>query len=305
MLARKLGLLLAFSAIWAPGLARAGSIGFSLTNAPNPSGDRIVTVVDSETGNPVAGAAVTIAPVSATPATPATAPAGTAPAPLITDDQGQVRAPDAGDQPQMVSITHDGYASLTVLGVRTPRMVAELKALPQQAFPVASGLLEGFASRHHLSLRGGDLNAGLVMPALSAEDIVSFNISDFVSPFDDTIDVNGPRKIPTNVVLPDQDVGFLFWNFHFDKPGYRLPVAPGRSMLLTGVQTEASAFDIITVGGHHGSSGYAMLNKLGFKMMGTAPVNRPTADFESDIFLTNALAPKYEVLVSAPRSRRT
>ena len=270
-------------------IARAGSIGFSLIDSSNPSGDTMVTVLDDDTGKPVSGAAVSVGIIGETAQNPVPS--------AITDNQGQIHFPRplAGNQRLSVMVTKDGYASLAVLGVQAPQMVAQLKSLPAQTQAVASGTLEGFARR-----RGGSLNVGLVIPVLSASNLVDFDVNQFVSPLTDTIDVNGAKKIPSNLVLPDQDVGFLFWNFHFNKPTYRLPVQPGRDVMLMGVQAEASAFDLITVGNHHGSSGVAMLNKLNFKRVGTAPAVTPQGDFESNVFMTESLAPKHQISVSVP-----
>jgi hypothetical protein len=300
MIIRKRCLVFLFSVLMIPltgNIARAGSIGFSLIDSSNPNGDTVVTVLDDDTGKPVSGATVAVGNLGETSHNPVPS--------AITDNLGQIHFPRpvAGNQPLSVMVTKDGYASLTVLGVQTPQMVAQLKSLPVQTQAIASGTLEGFGGkglRHSGPKRGGSLNVGLVIPVLSASDLVDFDVNQFVSPLTDTVDVNGPKKIPSNLVLPDQNVGFLFWNFHFDKPQYRMPVQPGRELMLMGVQAEASAFDLITVGSHHGSSGVAMLDKLNFKKVGTAPAVTPQGDFESDVFMTEPLAPKHQITVSVP-----
>ena len=61
----------------------------------------------------------------------------------------------------------------------------------------------------------------VVIPALRREDLLSFNLQEFISPQNDTISVLGQEiNIPSNVTLPTQDQNYIF-PITISKPNYR------------------------------------------------------------------------------------
>ncbi len=70
----------------------------------------------------------------------------------------------------------------------------------------------------------GKVDFGMVIPAMSRESMLSFDISSVISPQNDTIEIIGNAvDIPSNVTLPNQEETYIF-PITLDKPDYRVYV---------------------------------------------------------------------------------
>jgi hypothetical protein len=67
----------------------------------------------------------------------------------------------------------------------------------------------------------GKVDFGMVIPAISRENMLSFDIGSIMSPQNDTIEIIGNSiDIPSNVTLPNQTENYIF-PITLDKPAYR------------------------------------------------------------------------------------
>lgn len=260
----------------------AQSLGFSISRGPADN-ELVVDVLDERDRSPVAAARVLVGESLQSPQQDSVT--------AFTDAQGRARfAPLSGLK--AVTVERPGLLRFSVVGVAPgSRLTAYLRAPRDQASDIlANGTLTGWQDR------GNRVKAGLVFRTLEAADLLEFNLSSLISTLEDTIDVFGKRRVPSNVVLPDQRVSIVIGSIRLNKPDFRLPMSPRQEVRLGGVQGDAAATDLI---GKH--RGFEILNKLRFRRLALAPQSVDArSDFHQDLNADIALAPAHDVTVDRP-----
>lgn len=81
--------------------------------------------------------------------------------------------------------------------------------------------VKGTATDFGRLITDGKVDFGMVIPAMSRESMLSFDISSVMSPQNDTIEIIGNTvNIPSNITLPEQEESYIF-PITLDKPDYR------------------------------------------------------------------------------------
>jgi hypothetical protein len=161
----------------------------------------------------------------------------------------------------------NGHGAVSFLENVAHRISMELPATPGDSYATLNGRLTGFKDNEDEN-KG---SAGLVAKAMEITDLVQLDSSSFISPLKDTIDLLGPRNIPSNIVLPDQTFPVYFIPIHVNKPTYRLPMLAGSSSRYFGVTGTLLVQDAVNA--IRGGSAWDIVNLLEFQKVGvSAPV---------------------------------
>ena len=260
--------------------AGANTLGFSVSGTAANSKSLAVTVLDDETNFPLPDVEVSVSDTTGSQAIRSGK----------SNASGFITFTNISQAPQTFVFKKTGYVNMSVIGVTSSQITTHLQPL-KSALPelMSSGTISGFQN-----LGGSTVHAGLVLKSLSALDLLSFDIAEFVSPLKDEIDVLGRKiQLPSNTVLPDQTLEFGM--IHLNKPLYRLPLKKDKSVLLAGIQGTANVSDL-----QGGSGSLDILNKLTFIGMGKAQTFKPVSDVSLDIDATTPLSEKHQVTVTAP-----
>jgi hypothetical protein len=217
----------------------------------------------------------------------------------VRDDQTLAEITDAQIDTSTagtITVTHAGYTAVTLIGVSEGQVTIFLKPLaPVNSGPVVSGTMGNYTVSDDSSMA----RAGLVYSALSADQLVDFQMSAIISPLKDTIDVYGSRQIPSNIVLPQQSVSIVLGSVSLNKPNYRLPVTSGISTVFAGMQGEIKASDLTSLATSGGSVSPSILNDVTFDAIGFTQPFTTTADMSLDVPATYQLTGSVQVSASA------
>lgn len=283
----------------APGLeAWAGrSIGFSISDSLEAAkdDDLKVTVYDEITGLPIEGAVVTVEEEwafgsSATASRETTNSEGSATFIMVFKEQGKLVH-------RGVSVEMAGYAGVSVVGLQSNEAQFFLRPSGEaREEAIVSGAFTGwlpFVPSTNL------VRAGLVFQSASALDLLYFNAGSFISPLYDEIDVFGRHRVPSNLVIPKQDIFLPIGSVTLHKPLYRLPVPAGVTTRFAGVQGEIAVSALLpALGG--GRMTVDLLNRLKFTRVGRSDSFTPRGDMKKDFEATVNLTPRHEVTVRIP-----
>lgn len=209
---KKLALLLAFPALL---------IGCSEDSKPKPkpkdelrqTGEVSIQAaaiqVSDEAGSPLAGAKVLIGSAAGVPFANNF---------LTADAQGQVAIPADWVDAQPVTVQAAGYVRMTHLA-RQPGPLT-FKLHKTNAPPKYE--LNGVTNNHPIVERDGNLDVGLVMSALTRNDVMAFDINKVISSDIDKMSVLGQEiEIPSNITIPKQKESYVL-PVTLEKPRYRL-----------------------------------------------------------------------------------
>lgn len=238
----------------------AQTLGFSLSGSGSA-----ISVVDEDTMAPIADATIT-----------------------VVDSLGA----------KMITVTKSGYSTITLVGVKNTNVKIFLKPLPAE--DAKDILLKGTMGEWRIPDESDDIHAGLIFPALNPYFLLDFDTSYFLSPLKDTINVFGPRKLPSNVVLPEQRVAVLFTTIELNKPLYRLPVRPSRPIYLASAKMSmpVSALGALKDDLHTMISP-DIVNKATFSHVGLTGLVTPNKDMSLQAPAQMEVEKKYTVTVSA------
>jgi hypothetical protein len=286
------GLLAVLFLLASPNFATAtpASIGLGTTIAPR--GDMLeVEITDRDTGTELQSVSVSIQSLDGTEAYHST----------LSNRSGRAQVSGLNaSSTYRVEIELATYTTTTLFtrpGLKLQIAMRPTRDLASAAPTVrASGVIRSWPSNP----RG--IQAGLVFSSLSASDLLGFGVEALISEEDDIVNIYGDRKIPSNMVLPDQRLPILLGRARLNKPVYRLPFksASGSMKRLTSIQGEISSSDILFNGGES----YKILNKTRFKQLGiSSPFALPTIDFSRDLDAPLALQPASTLLAPVPPFR--
>lgn len=272
---------------WICSNAFSQSIGFSITDASTP--DHLnVTVLDEATQTPIAGAQVSITDSIGF---------GTPIDRMKSDGRGEVWFSNRSPAPKTVTVTGVGYATLSVVGVETGAMTAYLHPIATNVQTVLStGTINGWTG---VGEDTSIAHAGLVFQTVSALDLLNFQISNFVSPLKDKIDLGiiGKKDVPSNIVIPKQDVSYSFFTITLDKPNYRLPIPAGQTLGLTGVEVAAHVDDLVTFA-QNKQYNVSILNKIEFQRIGVTAPFTANKDIQNNVDASQTLTPAHTVTIA-------
>lgn len=138
---------------------------------------------------------------------------------LTTNSAGQVDLPAGWNQTLPVTIQAAGFIRATYMAQSPGKMTITLRPSKntQGQFEVKGASLD-------LPVKNGDdqVDFGLVMPAFTRLDLLSFDLNTVISSQTDRITAVGQDiDVPSNISLPRQNENYSFFNITLDKPIYR------------------------------------------------------------------------------------
>jgi hypothetical protein len=138
---------------------------------------------------------------------------------LTTNSLGQVMAPAEWTQALPITVQAPGFVRTTFIA----QMPDDIKIVlhPTKSTPVQYEV-KGLAQ--DLPVKNGDdqFDFGIVMPAFTKMDLLSFNLESIISPNSDRITALGQNiNIPSNISLPKQSEYYSIVNITLDKPAFR------------------------------------------------------------------------------------
>ncbi|MGK5082156.1 hypothetical protein WDW37_02540 [Bdellovibrionota bacterium FG-1] len=285
--------LLGFAAgtlLWMGHNAQAETLGFSLSQARPPGAaldDLAVLVLDEENGLPLSDAKITLADTLKDEDSAARG---------ITGQDGTLLFRGALTRHPALTVSREGFSTLSLVGIQSPQLTVYLKPLPLTEWVTFSGQMTGWAPRPNSDV----ISAGLVFKSLSVFDLIHFDASSFISPLKDTIDVFGSHEIPSNLILPEQDISIFFGSITLNKPTYRLPILKNRSIRLATVQGTIATTDVLAMIQGGGKLSLNLLNKLKFQRSGLSDVVTTEGDRSIDVNAAFRLRPCHRVSVKNP-----
>lgn len=128
-------------------------------------------------------------------------------------------------------------------------------------------------------------SVGFVAKTIEIDDLVQLDSGVFISPVSDTIDVMGSRKIPSNIVLPDQTFTIYFFPIHVNKPVYRLPVRQDSKDRFFGISGILDAEEAVSA--IRNSDPFGIINALETKKVGVSGLVSIPKSTESQVISLN------------------
>lgn len=138
---------------------------------------------------------------------------------LTVNDAGQVEVPAEWTMPTSITVHAAGYMRVTYLNQQPGAFTFKLRKLASdRRYEV-----RGVATKQPVVDFDGWVDFGLVIPALSKADMLSFDLNTIVSPQKDQISVIGQTlKVPSNISLQAQRERYALFTINLDKPAYRI-----------------------------------------------------------------------------------
>ncbi|MBS1972014.1 MAG: hypothetical protein JSU04_17010 [Bdellovibrionales bacterium] len=144
---------------------------------------------------------------------------------MTADAAGHIDLPAGWTDAQAVTIEAPGHVRATYFaqtpGDRTYRLRKRSNTNTTQ-FEV-----KGTTTGHNIQDRDGIIDFGLVIPAMTRNDFLAFNIDAVISPQSDVITILGQdAEVPSNITFPKQKESYIL-PVTIDKPNYRTYFAEG------------------------------------------------------------------------------
>lgn len=138
---------------------------------------------------------------------------------LTADENGLVEIPAEWTSAQAITVQAEGYMRLTYLNQEPGAMTLRLRVQPTKIQHEVTGITPNLPIQH----KDGWTDFGLVMPAFSKLDMLSFSMDRVISPQTDRITPLGQQiDVPSNIALPEQEEKFGIFTVKLDKPVYRI-----------------------------------------------------------------------------------
>jgi len=144
---------------------------------------------------------------------------------LTADAQGHINLPAGWSETTAVTIEAPGHVRATYFaqtpGDRTYRLRKIVNGNTTQYE------VKGVTQGHNTVDRDGFIDFGLVIPAMTRNDFMSFNVDSVISPQNDVLSILGQEaEIPSNITLPKQKESYML-PVTIEKPTYRTYFAEG------------------------------------------------------------------------------
>lgn len=138
---------------------------------------------------------------------------------LTADANGQIEIPAEWTAALPVTVQAPGYMRLTYMSQEPGALTLKLRPLSKQIQHEVTGTTADLPIKN----KDGFVDFGLVMPAFTKMDMLSFNMNSVISPQSDQISILGQDiKVPANISLPRQDEKYSLFTATLDKPLYRI-----------------------------------------------------------------------------------
>ncbi len=138
---------------------------------------------------------------------------------IEADQQGMFLAPTGWTTAQVVTVSAPGYVRASYFGQIPRGQSFQLRQAVQSSRFELKGVGTGFQVKDKDDLA----DFALVMPAMNRQALFGFDMSMFISPINDTIEVYGNKMgIPSNVTLPRQKENYGIFPVTLEKPTYRM-----------------------------------------------------------------------------------
>lgn len=150
---------------------------------------------------------------------------------LKTDDTGKANVPADWKAALPLTVQAPGYVTSTVPSAQPGHHTIQITRQEGQQEIEIKGTTNGYGRL----IQDGKVDFGLVIPALSREQMLAFDVSAMISPHVDTIEIIGNKiNLPSNIALPQQTETYIF-PIDFNKPDYRLYVRQPGAYKMTAV----------------------------------------------------------------------
>ncbi len=137
---------------------------------------------------------------------------------IATDASGRAALPAAWINAEPVTIDAPGYVRATYYAQMPGAHHYQLRKKTGMSQYEVSGITQG----HNVVDKDDFIDFGLVIPALTRNDLMAFDLAAVISTQMDTISILGQTvEIPSNVTLPRQRESYIL-PVTIEKPGYRL-----------------------------------------------------------------------------------
>ncbi len=138
---------------------------------------------------------------------------------LTADADGRIEIPAQWNTTEPITVHAPGYMRLTYLNQEPGALNIRLRAQPTKIQHEVTGTTLNLPIVH----KDGWADFGLVMPAFSKLDMLSFSMDRVISPQTDRITPLGQQiDVPSNISLPSQEEKFGIFTVKLDKPIYRI-----------------------------------------------------------------------------------
>ncbi len=135
-----------------------------------------------------------------------------------SDDKGDVIVPQDWVSGLPVTIEAPGYLRATFYDQLPQGQSFALRSADQNESIEVKGDTRGYGRL----VKDGVLDVGIVLPAATRGALIQFDMSSFISPEVDILDIMGQQiALPSNIAIPKQTESYIF-PITFDKSGYRL-----------------------------------------------------------------------------------
>jgi hypothetical protein len=186
---------------------------------------------------------------------------------LTTNAAGTAMAPADWKAALPVTVQAPGFITTTI-PVAMPGMLT-IQLTPQESGNEIE--IKGTTSGFGTMVDNGKVQFGLVIPAVSRQQMLAFDMSTVMSPQTDVISVLGQNiEIPSNLTLPKQTVTYIF-PITLDKPDYRTYVRSSGDYLMTATHGNFPLSKVIS-DMKAGKSIFEMINYFTFAEGGTRQV---------------------------------
>lgn len=259
------------------------SLGFSLKQEPSLIGKVEVTVQDDSTEAALMGAQIRIEERVFDASTIV----------QTTGTSGQLSLDwDTRVKKYNLTIDKTGYSRLTLIGISANQVSVFLKPIAE-----TPRLASGHSDVWLPSLGRSTIQAGIVFKSLSPTQFISFDLGGLLSPLKDQIDVWGKRDVPSNVVFPDQTISVIIGSSRINKPDYRLPLRPSKTLSLTHLQLKVKVSDLLS--DVQNKKGISTINHLTFTQSEVSPDSLNSGNLSQDFKSPQPILPaKYTVTVN-------
>lgn len=165
--------------------------------------------VTDDAGNPLAGAKVLIGNAAGQPFADNF---------LVADANGQIAVPAGWTDAQPVTVQAPGFVRVTYFAREPGALTFKLNRVNQAPQFELGGVTTG----HPVVDRDGNMDVGLVMSALTRNDVMAFDLNKVISSDTDKISVLGQEvELPSNVTVPKQKESYVL-PVTIEKAKYRL-----------------------------------------------------------------------------------
>ncbi len=214
-----------------------------------------------------------------------------------TNQHGSFAIPAQWNTSEPLTVTAAGYITTTFFNVAPKPAVFEINTVDSKNDIAIKGSTTGFQNPG----QNGQMDFGLVYPALSRRQMAQFDVSSVISTRFDKIPVSFTSvSVPSNLTLPDQSQTYYFFPIEFDKPAYSMYVRqPGRYKMIA----IHGQFPFSRVVGElrGGRSFYDVLNDFHFISGGERTVNATASGANGQNISVNNMIFDHSITVQAPQ----